>query len=357
MLEEERRLAGYFDVVDLIDRVLPPKQEMNYYEISPQELEKRFNEEIEKSGFYFREENLATARKIILDIQEFNYDTEVISNPSLVANGFDRRNYMIQNHLSNMKMRLISTLTSKMDLIDTEDIYVSDRLGSIDEVRDRLTKESIEDYVRKTLDVSWAKGQTMSLESIICAEDILLHFAISPENSELRNYISNLIGEWQVRSTVFEGPIDSEGNYNSATTSKTAYEFFLEKTIHDITERLYSSIKSTLDRAEIERAYKIEKLKAKGKVNSPSSLDRQPSTTLPEKQPSTTLPKNKPSSEVKVSDDIIVRLKEQKAKYERLQKLIEMNIKLVQEKEELERQLAENAKKIQEIEDEVRSLS
>lgn len=40
MLEEERRLAGYFDVVDLIDRVFPPKQEMNYYEISPQELEK-----------------------------------------------------------------------------------------------------------------------------------------------------------------------------------------------------------------------------------------------------------------------------------------------------------------------------
>ena len=50
----ERKYASFFEIIDLVERVFPPKSEMNYIKISSQELVSRFNEEVEKSGFYFK---------------------------------------------------------------------------------------------------------------------------------------------------------------------------------------------------------------------------------------------------------------------------------------------------------------
>ena len=50
---DENRTASYFEVVDLIDQVLPAKSELDYTKTSPDDLVKRFDEAIAQSETEF----------------------------------------------------------------------------------------------------------------------------------------------------------------------------------------------------------------------------------------------------------------------------------------------------------------
>lgn len=96
----ERKYASFFEIIDLVERVFPPKSEMNYIKISSQELVSRFNEEVEKSGFYFKEETLVRARRVISQYQDYNYNRNSVyigARPDQDY-GFDQMNYSIQNN-------------------------------------------------------------------------------------------------------------------------------------------------------------------------------------------------------------------------------------------------------------------
>ena len=62
---EDRKRANYFEVIDLIEKVLPPKQDMNYIKTAPFDLVVAFNDVVRNSGFYFDEETLKKVRDIL----------------------------------------------------------------------------------------------------------------------------------------------------------------------------------------------------------------------------------------------------------------------------------------------------
>ena len=77
-MEEERKIAKYFEIVDLVDRIIPPKSIIDYTTISPEFLVAKFEEEVAKSGFYFRIADLEAAKRQIIYTQKKLYERKSV---------------------------------------------------------------------------------------------------------------------------------------------------------------------------------------------------------------------------------------------------------------------------------------
>ena len=253
----ERKIASYFDIIDLIDRVMPPKSEFDYTQITSKDLIARFNKEIEESGFYFKEETLVSARKTIIYHQDrlSGRTSNFLGRNDGKERGFDQNNYFIQNEISEMKCELIRTIGNTQDLLHAGDTFYTRKFGSVEEMRPRMTRDKVEEYVKEVLTFTWEESDTIRPESYQLAADLLLHFGVSNENrfygENPGSKIASMIENMEFGSRDFHGPRDSEGFYNSSTTNAKRHVGVLENAIFEITEYLYSILKDSLDKIQI----------------------------------------------------------------------------------------------------------
>ena len=57
-------------------------------------------------------------------------------------------NYSIQNNLTSIKNGVIGLLAPDVTLMEPGRVFAVTKLGTIDELRDRLTRSSIEEYLK-----------------------------------------------------------------------------------------------------------------------------------------------------------------------------------------------------------------
>ena len=353
---DERKFANFFEVVELIDEILPPKSVVDYTKISVEELVNKFDSIISSSGYYFKEEELVSARKAIREYQRYIEGKQSVFIGNRPGEGFDQNNYLVQNYLSNMKNSLIIILGHTKDLIIPGRIISTRLLGSIDELKSKMTKEKIKDYVTSVLTTTWERGDTIRIEEYSLATDILLHFGISTKQEyvgeNLLSTIASDISRMEIASRDFHGPISSEGYYNSSTTNSARYPKTLAETIEKITERIYSSLKSTIEQTERhdERLSKIFTDRQAQKKEPARTLAKEPPKVQTPQKPtieslmakSTDLrdPEIEPESEEEVSIDTLEALK---AKYDEKQALLKKNMEIEEEllKARLERERIE----------------
>ena len=218
-------------------------------------------------------------------------------------------------------------------------VFAVTKLGTIDELRDRLTRSSIEEYLKNVLTVSWEPKGDVRPESYAMAHDILLHFGLSAGDnfgmSDVQKKVVNIIDSLYYDSKNYHGPIDSEGNYNSATTNKEMFDKFLEEAIYNLTELLYSVIRDALDNAEIELDRR-EAMRRERVVEAPVDT-------------------TKPAS--KTSEETTTLLSDKIERFEKIQAISTENLKLAQELAELRKKAVEIEKKIEVNEESIRKLS
>ena len=213
----ERKYATYFELVDLLERIFPPKSEFNYIKISPQDLIAKFDEEVATSGFYFKEGTLVNARNVIAEVQKITYNrhSRFLGARDDVDYGFDQNNYSIQNYLSEMKVRILSMMHNQEDLIHPGHTFGVTKLGSVEELRGRLTKQSIKEYVGQVLRASWEEKDTIRPEIYTLVADILYHFGISNQEFLSENKTSeavyDAISNLEFKSRDFHGPMHHDG--------------------------------------------------------------------------------------------------------------------------------------------------
>lgn len=252
----EGKYPNYFDVVDVIDRALLPKSQQDYTEMTVENIINKFNEEIQKSGFYFKEESLLSARKTI----EY-YFANVYGRKSNFLGGrskdIDQNNYFIQNQLSIAKSLIIKNLTNSEGLISAEYTGIIDakELGSLEELRQRMTRENIEEYVRSVMTCSWEERDTIRSDANALTNDILLHFGIKTNDhfdrdSQEFKRLKSMIISFTDSSRTYYGPRSKEGYYQRSETKQEDYEKFIEDTIRQMTDYIHSVLKDSLDKTE-----------------------------------------------------------------------------------------------------------
>jgi len=388
----EKKQATYFELVDLLERIFPPKSEFDYIKISPEELIDRFNEEVEKSGYYFKEETLVNARKVIAELQRKTYkrNSIFIGAREGVDYGFDQNHYSIQNHLSEIKVRILSMMHDREDLIHPGYTMGVTRLGSVEELRGRLTKESIKEYVSNVLRTSWEKNDTIRPEIYNLVADILYHFGISTRDflgeNKTSKIVEKAISDLEFKSRDFHGPMHHDGGQyfaDSATTNLNRYEQIVEETINKITEEIFSIIRDTLDKVEAEEKIREQK-KAEtltrtdeplgvdreehamgrigGKPPIPKGMDMGKPISDLDKMFDRTRPIGKPSEvgetrEAEPEEVTVEELEGTVGKFKALQELATENLKLAQELAELQKRAAEIQKQIENNNEKIRKLS
>ena len=260
-MEEERKIAKYFEIVDLVDRIIPPKSIIDYTTISPEFLVAKFEEEVAKSGFYFRIADLEAAKRQIIYTQKKLYERKsVFAGYSRERKpGFDQNNFLIQNNLSAMKVAVIRLLRGgpeqrDIDLIHPNREYDTRRLGSVEDLRSLMTKDRISDYVRELLTFTWEDGP-IRLEPHDITNDIMAHFGLATkrffDEENVYDKISSIITNLEIRSTNFIGERDSEGNYERSEGNRNRYSPELEEAIAKITDYLYKILNVVLDKTKI----------------------------------------------------------------------------------------------------------
>ncbi len=360
---DERRFANFFEVVELVDKILPPKSEVDYTKISVSDLIKIFDSIIESSGFYFKEEDLESARRAIRDNQRIIEGKQSVFVGNYPGKGFDQNNYLVQNYLSKMKYSIIRTLGYTNDLIVPGRIISTRLLGSVAELSPRMTKEKITDYVRSVLTTSWEQGDSIRIEEYALASDILLHFGIRTEREyfgeSLLTELTSEISRMEISSRDFYGPISREGYYDSSTTNEVRYPKALEETIEKISEKIYMALKSTLERTEKydERLTKIFKDRPVHQIDPDKTLDADAAISIePPRRPTieslldSATVEERPSEEpTKPADEVpLDSLEALKAKYDEQQALLKRNMEIEEklikarlEREKIEREIEE----------------
>lgn len=260
---DERKIASYFEIVDLVDRIFPSKDNKNYLMTSPIELVTRFNDEIRNSDFYFDEETLQKLREFIETRQNsfFNRKSMLLSARKDTAPGFNQYNYAIQNNLSHMKSAVLRYLTRDKELMVPNTIYMPANqtkiIGTTSEISSRASKEKISAYVADLLKVSAEPTDWIRTDAYTLADDIMLHFGITTNetysNSSLKDDIVDLIRNLERNSSVVHGKPMREDNveyYNSVTTNEDRYNVNVKQTVNSITDIVYANIKNVVDKTD-----------------------------------------------------------------------------------------------------------
>ncbi len=363
----ERKIANYFDVVDLVDKVLPPKEEEDYTKQTEHELVNRIRQAMEESGFYFTGEQESNVRGIIVDCFKnvFGRKTNYVGGS---GEGFDQRNYYIQNCLSDAKNRLIHLLTDTKFLLSGDNGIFNQRLGTSEELRPRMSRKNVEEYVRSVLTNTWEDG-LVNFDEYILARDILLHFGIKPENgmyslysSEIFEKVSKMIANLEFASKDVYGPFDSEGYGNRAETNRERHPKLLDDTINRITDYIYAILKDTLDRTETR-----ENRMAQAEAQAAMQRGEEPRVATPlvpsdpvKKPFEGGIDKNKPEQPLvatplvpsgegqpkEIKGVSVEELEATRAKYEEVQAIMAENVRLVAELESLSKQIDEIQEKL-----------
>lgn len=247
---KERREASYFEVVDLVDRVLPPKADLDYTQTSPMEIIEAFNEEVEKSGLTFNESALAEARSTIVECFRLTYQRKSnfhgvpLKKP---AEGFDNNNYFIQNQISLAKIRIINCLTDTRRIIPGPGKIINPELlgGNLEELEARMTKDQVRNYVESVLTCSFEDKDYFEIRTRQLAVDILLHFGIKERinNSQIEDKIVRVIEGL----TLWE----REREYVSRKVPKEeVYASELKKAIDAVTGIVYDELQDRLAKRE-----------------------------------------------------------------------------------------------------------
>ena len=348
------KTPNYFDIVDIVDKALPPKREIDYTAYTSEDLIERLEKAVEESGFYIPEDTMLAARRIIEEDHRFNFGRISV----FVGGGrgdFDQDNYTLQNSLSSMKCGLIRTLAKKqVERMDSNPAFFNtDILGDVESLKARMTKDNIKNYVRNVLVTTWEGQDTIRLEQSIIAYDILYHFGLKPNSSysesKIAKDITDIISRLEFSTRDFHGPIDREGYYNSSTTNKDRYGVAVDKAVDGIAEALFAVLKDTLHKTEEFEAKHGKKPEEKIE---PKREPREPETKLPqdkEKEPA------EKKEEELVPEIPVEDLESTMAKYEKLEKLIARNKKLAIELAELRKKAAAIEAEMKKNDEEIKS--
>jgi len=372
----ERKIANYFEVVDLVDRVFPPKSEIDYTTLKPRDLVDRFNEEVEKSGFYWEESLLVNVRKGIEECFEHVYGRTSNFVGISDEKQIDQNDYYIQNQLSAAKLFVIRKLAKEKDLI-VEGFVDTRRFAQIDELRPRLTRDNIKKYVEEVLTVTCEEGGRLSLDSGVIAADILLHFGVQTRSEyryeKIHDQITGFIDHIRYDSNDLYGPLHEGMYYDRAVMNKEKYNSKFYEYVHRITEAIYALIKDALDRTEVREARFAEQRRKKEeqekslkpieepKKEAPKTVEQfigetfgEPKKEEPIEEPKKEEPKTveqfigemygEPKKEEPSATPKVVTVSElaaTKARYEEVQALMAENVQLMEELERLSKQIDE----------------
>ena len=349
------KTPNYFDIVDIVDKALPPKREIDYTAYTSEDLIERLEKAVEESGFYIPEATMLAARRIIEEDHRFNFGRISV----FVGGGrgdFDQDNYTLQNSLSSMKCGLIRTLAKKqVERMDSNPAFFNtDILGDVESLKTRMTKENVKNYVRNVLVTTWEGQDTIRLEQSTLAYDILYHFGLKPSSSysesKIAKDITDIISRLEFSTRDFHGPRDSEGYYNSSTTNKDRYGVAIDNAVEDIAVVLYAVLRDTLHKTE---EFEAKHGKRSQEKNEPKREPKEPepksSLELEAKEPEEKKAEE-PTPEVPIED-----LEATMAKYEKLEKLIARNKKLAQELAELRKKAAEIEAEMKKNDEEIKS--
>lgn len=339
---KEQRNASYFEVVDLIEQILPAKSELDYAKISPDDLVKRFDEAVTQSGYNFSEVDLEAARYTLRTCFENVYGRnsfllggKFLKEP---APGYDQNNYNIQNQLSKAKSTLIYRLGNGEQLPDVWNGTINTRLlGNVSDLRTRMTRDNIRAYISSVVTSTWENGQVIKPEAAVLAYDILGHFGIKTSNgskpTEICDKLIEEIESLEFASKRVYGIKDREGYYEGASTIPELYSKEIEKTIDTIAGYIYDMWVASIDReAERERS-------------TPITIEQEPVEEISTFE--------EPLVETEVSTE---ELEEPIKKYEELQSIIQENIQLEEEIRMLKEKITAIESKIVENNSRMKSL-
>ena len=339
---DEREMLTYFDIVDLVDKILPPKSEFDYTKVTVAELLERFDSIINEGGYHFREEFLVECHRIIANYQKFNYGRTSNFVGGENAEYFDQNNYGIQNRLSQMRTALIGTLAKPLNYEFRGEVFDTFALGGTEKIKPRITKEEVQAYVTEVLTSTWEERDTLRLEEYALANDILTHFGIRQRDTfgspATEQRVADIIGRMEFKSRDFYGPIDREGNYERSETSKTKHPGVLKETIDAVAGFVYQKLQDIMEKTEIREARRNEERRPKAKKGLEEILQESKNPTDVEVLP----PEKKEPAPVSLEE-----LEETRDKYEEVQAIAKENAELAQELEELKKKAAEIQAKIQ----------
>ena len=335
---DEREMLTYFDIVDLVDKILPPKSEFDYTKVSVAELLERFDRIIKEEGYHFREEFLVECHRIIANYQKLNYGRSSNFVGGENAEFFDQNNYGIQNRLSQMRTSLIGTLAKPLNYEFRGEVFDTFALGGTEKIKPRITKEAVQAYVTEVLTSTWEERDTLRLEEYALANDILAHFGIRQRDmfgsSNVEQKLAEIIGKMEFRSRDFYGPIDREGNYERSETNKTKHPAVLKETIDVVAGFIYQRLQDIMEKTELRETRRNEERRNKGK--------RVTGLTIPEDTTGIDLvPPPRPKKEEAPAEVSLDELEETQSKYEEVQAIAKENAELARELEEIKRRAAE----------------
>ena len=330
----ERKIASYFELVDLVDKIFPPKNEFDYTKITVRELMERLDQVIEESGFYFKEETIVSARHIIEENQRYNVDRKT----NFVGGGdgsFDQNNYSIQNLVSKMKTGVLRTLYKPREYQFLGETFDTRELGSTETLRPRMAKAKVKEYVSQVLTSTWENRDTLRIEEYSLASDILAHFGLinteSYGNHDVEAKLARMIDNMVMSSRDFLGKRHPEGYYDRSETNRERHPEALDEAIYKITEYLYTILRDTLDRTEDkEKEYEAERQKREAA--------KKPKGKVEEEVKDETIRTGEPIGTPGVS---VTELETTKSKYEAVQAIAQENAELEKELEELRKKAAE----------------
>ena len=259
------------------------------------------------------------------------------------APGYDQNNYNIQNQLSRAKSGLIYRLGDGGNLPEVWQGTIDTKsLGNVSDLRTRMTRDNIREYITSVVTSTWEDGQVVHPEVSI-VYDILGHFGIQTSDglstSEICNKLIKEIESLEFASKKVYGAKDREGYYESAKTIPELYSKEITKTIDNMTGYIYDMWAKSLDKEAEREAEAAQTVKV--------TVEQEPVVNTPvEEEPTVSI-------ETEVTTE---ELEEPIKKYEELQSIIQENIKLEEEIRKLKEELMAKESKIVENNSRMKSL-
>ncbi len=359
----------YFAIVKLVDQIFPSKSELNYTELTPEDLIKRLDDAVSKSGLKIDEEKLIAVKNEIRNNQKYLYNRKSNFVGNSPEETFDQKNYFIQKTVSEMRSGAIHALTSNGKSgsdyrINKGGTYNTDFFGNTELIESVVNRDTILNYVKDTLSVTCSRDESMRLllnDSHVLGE-LFLHFGLSTssysqnkeEFEQIRTILNNLVD----RSSRGEGKVN-DGNsdtgylpyFDKYVTDSSYYNAKVEQAALRITDIICSIALPALDKAkqrekeEEQRRQKEQQRKEEKAKRRAEAKNNQPKEVKANNQPKEV--PDKASEPLPKKQSTTTSLEETIKKYQRLQTLITENIAyskeldtIRQEIETLEKQLA-----------------
>lgn len=242
MNAQNNRELSYIEAVKFTDTLFPPKSQKDYHSDYFPALQQDFEEKVKLFNLGLSEETINTLKKYIEEwfVWTIGYNDELVFGSPLRPQSISA-----QLFLSHIKFYTVTNISNNsygmLQQKDGENAFAN--LGDIEEINEYITKDNIHAYVNEVLSTSIKVKSLIDIKDKAIAQDILLHFGLSPLTDRKNpGYVPDIVRILEKYYREYKDNYIRDGIY---TAEQMSVNF--NGVVDEITEYVWSTCKYYLD--------------------------------------------------------------------------------------------------------------